>query len=97
MIFYHGTDEESWKQIQADGQLFGYQRIISNDRKTVLQEFRLTYLATERKDAEIYGDVILEVEYEPTMDCADNNYYDEDCWQIRVYKPIPLDKVRRIA
>lgn len=39
MKFYHGTSEENWKQIQKDGELFGYSRVMSNDYKTVLKEF----------------------------------------------------------
>lgn len=51
---------------------------MSNDYKTVLKEFRVTYLATKIEDARLYGDVVLEVDYTPNK--KDNNYYDEDCW-----------------
>lgn len=94
MKFYHGTSEENWKQIQKDGQLFGYSRVTSNDGKKILREFRVTYLATKIEDARLYGDVILEVEYTPNK--KDNNYYDEDCWQIRVYVPIFINNIKRI-
>ncbi len=97
MKFYHGTTQENWEQIQKDGELFGYTRIVSNDRKTVLQEFRLTYLATEKKDAECYGDVILEVEYDPYREGAQCNAYDKGCWQLRVYEPIPLENVKLVS
>ena len=97
MKFYHGTSEENWNQIQKDGCLFGYDRIFSNDRKTVLQEFRKTYLAAERVDAEKYGDVILEVEYDPYREGAQCNSFCEGCWQIRVYEPIPIENVKRIS
>ena len=96
MTFYHGTTKENWEQIQKDGELFGYSRIVSNDRKTVLQEFRLTYLATDKKDAECYGDVILEVEYDPYRKGACCNSFNEDCWQIRVYEPISISNIKRI-
>lgn len=96
MKFYHGTTEENWEQIQKDGQLFGYDRILSNDRKTVLQEFRKTYLATDMEEAECYGDVVLEVEYDPYKKGARCNSFNEDCWQIRVYEPIPISNIKRI-
>ena len=96
MIFYHGTTEEAWEQITKDGELFGYDRILSNDRKTVLQEFRKTYLATDIEEAKCYGDVILEVEYDPYKKGARCNGFNEDCWQIRVYEPIPISNIKRI-
>ena len=94
MKFYHGTSEENWKRIQENGELFGYSRVVSNDHKTVLSEFRVTYLATKIEDARLYGDVVLEVEYMPNK--KDNNYYDEDCWQIRVYVPISINNIKRL-
>jgi len=57
---------------------------------------RCTYLAVNKEEAEQYGDVVLEVEYEPKENSKDNNYFDDDCWQIRVYVPISLNKVKRI-
>ena len=96
MIFYHGTSKENWEQIQKDGQLYGYDRILSNDRKTVLQEFRKTYLAVDREEAECYGDVILEVEYDPYRKGAKCNSFDENCWQLRVYEPIPISSILNV-
>lgn len=96
MIFYHGTTEEAWEQIKKDGELFGYDRILSNDRKTVLQEFRKTYLAVDREEAECYGAVVLEVEYDPYRKDAQCNSFNKDCWQLRVYEPIPINKIKRI-
>ena len=96
MIFYHGTSKENWEQIQKDGELFGYDRILSNDRKTVLQEFRKTYLAVDREEAECYGDVVLEVEYDPYRKDTQCNSFNKDCWQLRVYEPIPINKIKRI-
>ena len=46
-----------------------------------------TYLAVDYKEAQQYGDVILEVEYDPTMN-PDKNNYEKDAWQCRVYEPI---------
>lgn len=96
MKFYHGTTQENWEQIQKDGELYGYDRIWSNDRKTILHEHRVTYLATEKEEAGCYGDVILEVEYNPYDKNAQCNHFEEGCWQIRVYEPIPLSNIRRI-
>jgi len=46
-----------------------------------------------------HGDVLLEVVYEPGQtdekDIPWDNYV-EGCWQFRVYKPIPIQDVRRI-
>ena len=56
----------------------------------------MTYLATDIEAAECYGDVILEVEYDPYKEGAQCNSFNEDCWQIRVYEPIPIFNIKRI-
>ena len=59
---------------------------------------RCTYLATEMENASGWvkvEDVLLEVEYDPNLEGTTNNYC-EGCWQLRVYDPIPLDKVKLI-
>lgn len=96
MKFYHGTSQKSWEEIQKDGELYGYDRIWSNDRKTILHEHRVTYLATEREEAACYGDVVLEVEYDPYRSDAQCNHFEDGCWQIRVYEPISLSHIKRI-
>ena len=65
MIFFHGTSKENWKLIQESGVLYGINQVLSNDKKTVLREFRLTYLATDFDEACCYGDVVLAVNYDP--------------------------------
>ena len=78
--FYHGTSDKNWEKIQQSGQLF---------------DGHTTYLAIDRVEAECYGNVLLEVEYNPFEHPTMNNYC-KDCWQFRVYEPIELNNVKRI-
>lgn len=87
MKFYHGTTIENWKAIQKEGILFG--RLLVNNKEIS----RCTYLAIEVAEAECYGDIVLEVEYDPFKNKKMNNYID-DCWQFRVYEPISIDNVK---
>ena len=89
MIFYHGTTLENWKLIQEEGILFG--KLFVNDKLVS----RCTYLATDLEEAKCYGEIILEVEYNPFKRKKLNNYV-ENCWQFRVYEPIPIQNVRKI-
>lgn len=92
MIFYHGTSQEHWKQIQKEGLLWG-RRFITDNKGNILKEVkRCTYLATDIEEAKCYGDVILEVEYDPFEHKNRNNYCNE-CWQVRVYEPIDIVKI----
>lgn len=86
MIFYHGTTEEVWKDIQAEGILWGVPSLCPQHRKT--------YLAVEAAEGRQYGPVLLQVEYEPRPGVDDN--YHPEAWQLRVYVPIPLSKIKRI-
>lgn len=83
MKFYHGTSQETWNKIQKEGCLFGVRNAPS----------RCTYLAMDKEEAVQYGDVVLEVDYDPTVNPEMNNYYD-GCWQMRVYEPISLKDIR---
>ena len=94
MKFYHGTTHENWKLIQDEGVLFGRRHILDNEGKTVKEVNRCTYLATDKDEAASYGDVVLEVEYNPYA--SEHNNYMPDCWQLRVYEPIPLTNVKRL-
>ena len=94
MTFYHGTSEENWKKIQEEGVLYGRRYIVDNEGKIIQEVSRCTYLAVEKPEAECYGDVILEVKYDPSN--SEHNNYCEGCWQVRVYEPIPLENVKRI-
>lgn len=86
MKFYHGTSKENWDAIQQEGVLFGRRGNTAS---------RCTYLAKDKEEAEQYGDIVLEVEYNP-LEHPDNNNYCSGCWQFRVYEPIPLKHLRVI-
>ena len=95
MTFYHGTTEENWKKIQNEGVLYGRRYVLNNDGTIQKEVDRCTYLAVEKKEAKCYGNVVLEVEYDPFLHKDKNNYM-EGCWQVRVYEPINLKNVKRI-
>lgn len=82
MIFYHGMNKFGWDETQRQGFLL---------HKRASEEYPnmspCVYLAVEREEAEKYGDVVLEVEYDPLVNKSMNNYV-EGCWQVRVYEPI---------
>jgi hypothetical protein len=84
MKFYHGTNEETWAKIQQEGVLWGVRPLAPS---------RCTYLATDRAEATTYGNVVLEVEYDPNN--KDDNYH-PDAWQLRVYIPILINKLKRL-
>lgn len=99
MTFYHATSRENWEKIQEEGVLFGRRYIVDKTGKKVIKEVnRCTYLAVELEDAVPFGDVLLQVEYDPFKDKGRrlHNNYIEGCWQIRVYEPIPLEDVKLI-
>lgn len=97
MKFYHGTKEAAWAAIQAEGVLWGGYTY----HKTG-EGYRYTYLTPEVEVADAYGEVILEVEWEPVGAGSgiDNYGFDpppgETCWQFSVFVPITLDRVKRI-
>ena len=86
MIFYHGTTESSWKKIQEEGILFGIRKFAKS---------RCTYLTTDINEAKQYGDIILQIEYDPFKNPNMNNYIDE-AWQCRVYEPILLKNIKKL-
>lgn len=86
MKFYHGTSEDNWKRIQEEGVLWG-------ERGYGVS--RCTYLAIDEKEASNYGSILLEIEYDPFENPEENNYC-ENCWQVRVYEPIPIENISRI-
>lgn len=100
MIFYHGTTKENWKKIQEEGVLWGYR---VHDGVPTLS-YRYTYLSPEIEVAEKYGDILLEVEYDPvgcdgTKGLGIDNYgFDpppgQTCWQFSVFIPIGLKNVK---
>lgn len=97
MLFYHGTSEENWKKIQDEGILFGVRIVLDNDGNPskIYKPDRMTYLARDIEEASMYGNVVLEVEYNPSVNPSANNFI-EGCWQVRVYEPIDITKIRRI-
>ena len=92
MIFYHGTSQESWKTIQQEGFLYGRRYIIDSNGKIIKEVSRCTYLATDLEEAKHYGEVVLQVEYDPKS--SKHNNYIDGCWQLRVYEPIPLSQIK---
>jgi hypothetical protein len=109
MKFYHGTSEKTWMAIQREGVLWGYNMYKEPDG-TIRRGYRYTYLTPEIDVAKGYGDIILEVEYEPIgvdgrdIDnyCFEHEIPEEErkagatCWQFSVFVPISIDKIRRI-
>lgn len=91
-VFYHGTSLDNWNKIQQEGVLYGRRYYIDNGKTKEIS--RCTYLAVDKKEAECYGDVVLEVKYNPYKD--KHNNYTTDCWQLRVYTPIPIENIKRI-
>ncbi len=90
MKFYHGTNKHGWKKTKQQGHLL-------HERKNDLfpNMSPCTYLAIDKKEAEQYGDILLEVEYDPYSNPKENNYQ-KDSWQLRVYEPIELKNIKRI-
>ena len=105
MTFWHGTSEENWKSIRDEGVRWGRRFIVDDDGNPVKEVSRCTYLALERKDAEKFGDVVLEVEYDPFNRLGNIrrdrhgplNNYSPDSWQLRVYEPIEIRNTKRIG
>ena len=96
MKFYHGTTLERWEKIQKEGILFGIIEVLdeNGNPSSKYKPQRCTYLATSLGEAKCYGDVVLEVEYNPFLHPKKNNYID-GCWQLRVYEPIPLTDIKQ--
>lgn len=92
MTWYHGTSQVFWQEIQAEGVLWG--------RKNQKGMSRCTWLATKPKYSERWGDIILEIEYDPVRRHDRKgplNNYDPDSWQIIVYEPIELSAIKLFA
>lgn len=95
MKFYHGTTKEKWLMIKDEGVLWGK------------HSYRYTYLTPDLEMAEKYGDIVLEVDYNPvgvgnllngkTIDnYGFNPPLGQYCWQFSVFIPIPIDKCKVI-
>lgn len=94
MVFYHGTTKDKYKEILKEGVLFGRRYIVDDNGTPIKEVDRCTYLASDIEEARCYGDVILCVEYEPSLS-KKNNYVDA-CWQFRVYEPIPIANIKNV-
>lgn len=86
--FYHGTTEEHLREIKSEGVLFGKRQVVGGN----YHPDRCTYLTPYLKEAENYGNVILEVKYDLETNHVDN--YIKGCWQFRTYDPISLKDVK---
>jgi len=89
MKFYHGTNKHGLEEANKQGFLLHKRVILEKDGKPskIFNPSPCTYLAVDLEEAKQYGDVILEVEYNPTENPEMNNYQ-KGCWQLRVYEPI---------
>lgn len=105
MIFYHGTSKKNWEEIQKEGFLFGRRFIVDNNGNPIKEVSRCTYLAFDKNEAACYGEVVLEVEYNPFNRLGNIkrnknrnplNNYNPDSWQVRVYEPIYLKDIKLI-
>jgi len=89
MKFYHGTNKKGLEETEKQGYLL-HKRVVLDDDGIPSKIFHpdpCTYLAVELEEAKQYGDIILEVEYDPLKNPKMNNY-SKNCWQLRVYEPI---------
>lgn len=83
MKLYHGTTLAAWNKIQAEGVLWGVRDAPS----------RCTYFALRPEDCCIgfsmrAPEIVLEVDFPGEVE----KQYPEQ-WQVRVYDPIPLERV----
>ena len=82
MKFYHGTSQYGLQETLRQGYLLHKRATKSNPNMSPC-----TYLAVDIEEAKQYGDIILEVRYDPSVN-PDMNNYQKGCWQLRVYEPI---------
>lgn len=87
--WYHGTNQHGLDEIKKQGFLL-HKRIVldkNGNPSKIYKSSPCTYLATNKEEAKKYGNIILEIEYDPTKNPKKNNYK-PNSWQIRVYEPI---------
>lgn len=82
-------------KIQKEGVLLGKRTVFDEEFKRLYNVPPCTYLTPDVEEAKCYGDILLEVEYDPFKNPVENNYI-EGCWQFRVYEPIPIKDVRQV-
>lgn len=86
LTFYHATNKLGWEFTKLQGFLL-YPRDYGASP--------CVYLAKTRKQAEEFGNIILRVKYDPTINPTKNNY-EKSSWQVRVYEPIPMKDIEYI-
>ena len=110
MKFYHGTSRENWNKILDEGVLWGY-RTYKNLDGTEYNRYRYTYLTPNIEIACMYGNTIIEVQYNPVG--VDGNIIDNYCFehqipeeerrngskciQFSVFVPIDLKNIKRLS
>lgn len=90
MKFYHGTNKNGLKETKKQGFL-----LHKRATKMFPNMSPCVYLAIDIEEAKQYGDIILEVEYNPYKNPEMNNYQ-KGAWQCRVYEPIYNYKIYEI-
>lgn len=86
MKYYHGITLKAYIQMLEDECLFG---------RTSTNICGCIYLTVDEKKAEEYGEIILEVEYDPSLNEKQNDYWDKRC-QLRVYESIPIENIKTL-
>lgn len=87
MKFYHGTNKYGLEEAKKQGYL-----LHKRDTREFPNITSCTYLAVDIEEAKQYGDIILEVNYDPFKN-PENNNYKKESWQCRVYEPIYKFKI----
>jgi len=82
-IYYHGTTEEKWQQIQHDGELKPLTKDIIRFQTNVL------FVANGPDIAKNYGSVVLEVNYNNVPCIVNNN-------SIAIFESIPYENLRKL-
>ncbi|KKM95019.1 hypothetical protein LCGC14_1192500 [marine sediment metagenome] len=98
MIFFHGTNKKNWLRIQQEGILWGGDTWYHTGGK---KGYRYTYLTPDVEIARKYGDIVLEVNYEPKgVGNGDNFGFNpppgQTCWQFSVFVPISISCIKKV-
>lgn len=95
MNFYHGTNKFGLAETEKQGFLL-HKRVVLDKDGNLSKMYKpdpCVYLTDDLKIAKQYGEIIIEVDYDPFKNPRMNNYCD-NCWQFRVYEPIKNWKVK---
>lgn len=91
MIFWHATSEANLTAIRKEGVIWGLRAHGSLDEVPL----RCTYLSLALVHAKKFGEVVLRVEYDPSINPYENSFV-EGCWQVRVYEPIDVSAITSV-